>query len=119
MDESKGIAEQAQVRNAEARARFEARLREEFQITAAFIPVRMVAKVLGFAPSTLNEYVREGRFFMPCAKLSRIPMVAVEDMVEWYCSGAYALPPTSASTPQRREPRRGSRKPSRGARRRD
>jgi len=110
-----GIADRAPVRNAEARARFEPRLRGEFQIASAFIPLRMVAKVLGFAPSTLNEYVRESRFFMPCAKLSRIRMVAEADMVERYYLDSDALPPASSTIPQRREARRGSHKRSSAA----
>jgi len=93
-------------RSPEARARFEALLRERYGIDAAFVPVRTVARVLGFAPSTLNEYVREGRFFMPVSRLSRIPMVAVEDLVEWYCASSGALPAEMARPPQRRAPRK-------------
>ena len=75
----------ASSRDAASRARFERRLREEFLITTAFVPVRTVAKVLGFPTSTLHQRLRENRFFLPCVKLGRIPMVAVEDLVDWYC----------------------------------
>ena len=44
----------AESKRNEARARFETLLRDQFKVQAAFVPVRVVARVLGFAPSTLN-----------------------------------------------------------------
>ena len=88
----------------EARARFETLLRDQFKVQAAFVPVRVVARVLGFAPSTLNAYVREGKFFMPVSRQSRIPMVAVEDLVDWYCRREWEAPMESSEPPQRRAP---------------
>ena len=104
MDQNESIEIQGEVRGPEARARFEALLRERFKIEAAFVPVRVVARVIGFAPSTLNAYVREGKFFMPVSKLSRVPMVAVEDLVAWYCSQPATAPMDGAAAPQRRAP---------------
>ena len=104
MDQNERVEPQVEERGPEARARFEALLRERFKIEAAFVPVRVVAKVIGFAPSTLNAYVREGKFFMPVSRLSRVPMVAVEDLVAWYCSHLGSAPAEGAAAPQRRAP---------------
>ena len=106
MEEKAASAERGQPRDHEARARFEARLRDDFKIDTTFVPVRVVARVLGFAPSTLHEYVREGRFFMPFTRLTRIPMVAVDDLVEWYCAGTYAITGAASKIPQARAQRR-------------
>jgi hypothetical protein len=60
-------------------------LSEKFGIESAFVRVEILAKVLGLAPSTIYTQLKAGRFCMPFRRVNTIPLVKVEDLINWYC----------------------------------
>ena len=83
----------------EMQAHARALLAEEFRITAAFVRVPTLSKVLGIAPGTIYAAMRNGRFCIPHRKINEIPCVRFEDLVTWYCeqeADSTNQPPTRA-----------------------
>ena len=70
------------------RERARAMMVREFKIEAAFVDVPKLARIVGLAPSTLYGYIRAGSFFIPYRLVNERPLISLDDLVDWYCSGA-------------------------------
>lgn len=75
---------------------FRATLRSEFHVTSALLPIKTIAAVIGMCPATLYGYIRSDAFFLPYRRINKTPMVELEDLVEWYCSGEKIEPRTKS-----------------------
>lgn len=68
-----------------ARAETRAMLIDKFSITAAFVRVPTIAKVLGIAPGTIYASMRNGKFCIAHRLINSTPCVKLDDLVAWYC----------------------------------
>lgn len=64
-------------------------LKSRFGIDAALVSVPELARVLGFARSTLYARIKAGNFFIAHRVVGDAPMVTLDALVDWYlCGGA-------------------------------
>ena len=61
-------------------------LRKRYGIDSEFVRVASLSKVLGIAQPTIYSQMRSGTFFLPYRRLSSMPAVKFDDLVDWYCS---------------------------------
>lgn len=54
-------------------------------ITADFVRVGTLARIMGMAPATIYTAMRQGRFCIPHRMVGAAPLVKLDDLVEWYC----------------------------------
>lgn len=62
-------------------------LRERFGIGTALVSVPKLARVLGFARSTLYARIKAGNFFIEHRMIGDAPMVTLDALVDWYLWG--------------------------------
>ncbi len=58
----------------------------QYNLEAAFVGVPKLARILGCSPTTIWNYIRQGKFFIPYRMINGSPMVTVCDLAHWYCS---------------------------------
>ena len=87
---------------AERRERAMAMMMREFRIEAALVDVPKLARIVGLASSTLYGYIRAGVFFIPYRLVNGRPLVTLDDLVDWYCSGAGMEPVSGPALPDSR-----------------
>lgn len=61
-------------------------LRRRYGIDSEFVRVAALSKVLGIAQPTIYSQMRSGMFFLPYRRLSSMPAVKFDDLVDWYCA---------------------------------
>lgn len=61
-------------------------LRQRYGIDSEFVRVAALSKVLGIAQPTIYSQMRSGTFFLPYRRLSSMPAVKFDDLVDWYCA---------------------------------
>nr|WP_315392242.1 hypothetical protein [uncultured Duganella sp.] len=54
-------------------------------ITADFVRVGTLAKIMGMAPATIYTAMRQGRFCIRHRMVGAAPLVKLDDLVDWYC----------------------------------
>ena len=75
--------------------------KERFGSDAALVSVPKLARVLGFARSTLYARIKAGNFFIAHRMIGDAPMVTLDALVDWYlfCSPVSGAPTACASNP--------------------
>ena len=76
-------------------------LRQRYGIDSEFVRVAALSKVLGIAQPTIYSQMRSGTFFLPYRRLSSMPAVKFDDLVDWYC--ANQVVETKSAAPSRLE----------------
>ena len=84
------------------------RLASRYGVHGEFVGVSTLARVLGVGETTLYDYIRAGRFALPCRMFNRTPKVAVDDLARWMIGGENLVIPGGTSAPRSTVP------PSRG-----
>lgn len=76
-------------------------LKSRFGIDAALVSVPKLARVLGFARSTLYARIKAGNFFIAHRVVGDAPMVTLDALVDWYlfCAPVSGAPTAGASNP--------------------
>lgn len=65
----------------------EEQFKKRYKLEKLFIDVPAFCKITGFAKSTMYQYIREERFFLPCTLVNKTPYIKTDDFVGWYISG--------------------------------
>jgi len=83
---SKDISKPSMTMHVDAnRGNAKAMLMAQFGIESAFVRIPTMAKILGIAAPTIYASIRTGRFFLPHRMLNSVPVIKLDDLVEWYC----------------------------------
>jgi hypothetical protein len=85
MEDGMATMENSQVPVAH-RERVAETLRKRYGIDSEFVRVAALSKVLGIAQPTIYSQMRSGTFFLPYRRLSSMPAVKFDDLVDWYCA---------------------------------
>lgn len=102
-----GQADEEWARRERRRDAVRARIVQDFHVESAFVGVPKLSKILGLAPATIYGYMRQGKFFIPYRMFNTSPMVSLEDLVDWHCSGEGVEPAAGAAPVAPEPPRRG------------
>ncbi|PHV06974.1 hypothetical protein CSQ96_13490 [Janthinobacterium sp. BJB412] len=70
---------------ADERERARLTLAAKHGITADFVRVGTLAKIMGMAPATIYTAMRQGRFCVRHRMVGAAPLVKLDDLVAWYC----------------------------------
>lgn len=65
----------------------EEQFRSRYKLDKLFLDVPRFCEITGFPRSTIYQYIREDRFFLPCALVSKTPYIKTADFVNWYLAG--------------------------------
>jgi predicted DNA-binding transcriptional regulator AlpA len=63
-----------------------ARLVASHGVDTLLVSIPRIARMLGYAPSTLYGYIKAGTFFLPYRLINGSPAIAVDDLVIWLSS---------------------------------
>jgi len=65
----------------------EVEFKNRWGISTLFLGVPDFCRITGLPRSTVYQYIREGRFFLPHFVVNKTPLIKTEDFLEWYRSG--------------------------------
>lgn len=106
MQADEGLGEEERVaRRRETRSR----IARDYRIESEYVQIPKLARIVGFAPSTLYGYIRTGSFFLPYRLLNSTVVVSLDDLAAWLCSSDGVVPPRAEAP---RPERRGALRPS-------
>lgn len=74
-------------------ARARETLSRDYDITAAFVRVGTLSKILGISTATIYAAIRGNRFFLPHRMLCSSPVVKLDDIAAWYAETNEAIAP--------------------------
>jgi len=66
----------------------EEEFKDRWGIKKLFMDVPEFCRITGFPKSTIYQYIREGRFFIPFILVNKTPFIKTEDFLTWYRGSA-------------------------------